>query len=141
VAKPRSKPKPPETADEAVAQGYTAVSETTDNSNGRKFMPLSDDQIRQLLGKTRTKNQYVDLMSQFVNSGEVGICANDEFVAIADKKAATIKQGFEAAKDKKEVADGADKVKVVVSGEKGQEKVFLINLALAGAVAPEAVAA
>jgi hypothetical protein len=100
-------------------------------------MALSEEQIKALLGKTRTKNQYVDLLSQFVNSGEVGICANDEFVAIADKKPATIKQGFEAAKDKKEVAEGADKVKVVVS----DDKVFLINLALAGNVVPEAVAA
>jgi hypothetical protein len=93
---------------------------------------LSAEEIQALLGRTRQKGQYVELLNRFVESGEGGIDAKAEFVEIRDKQASTIKQGFDAAKDKKEAVDGAEKVKVI----KSEENVYLVNLAAAGVEAP-----
>lgn len=101
---------------------------------------LTNEQIAQLLGSTRSKGQYVVYLNEFLDSGEAGVCANDEWVAIKDKKASTIKQGFENAKDKKDARDDAQYIKVITN----EEKVFLINLKVAGMtdeVEPEEVAA
>lgn len=121
---------------------------TTDNTQttngterqGIKMAGMSADQIAQLLGKTRQKGVYTDKLNEFVQSGEMGVCANEQWVEFADKKSATLKQGFEAAKDKKEAIEGADQVKVIVS----DEKVYLVNIAVAaeqGLSTPESVAA
>lgn len=93
----------------------------------RGIMALTPEQIQALLGKTRSKGQYVEYINEFVNSGEGGVCANDQWVAIRDKKATTIKQGFENAKQNKEAVEGAENVKVISN----EDKVFLINLAAA----------
>ena len=94
-------------------------------------MPLSPEQIREIYAKRRTKGQYADFLAEFLASGDNGVEVKDQWTQLADKKASTIKQGFENAKDKKDAPEGADRVDVIVDGE----DVFLINAAmLAGAV-------
>jgi hypothetical protein len=88
-------------------------------------MPLTNEQILELLSKTRQKGQYVSILNEFVTSEQAGVSVNDTWPALAGKKATTLKQGFESAKDKKEAVDGADKVIVKADGD----RVFLINLA------------
>jgi len=95
-------------------------------------MALTPDQIASLLASTRTKGQYAEFLGEFLASGESGVNANDEWVAIRDKKASTIKQGFESAKDKKDAPEDAQYVKVLVS----EDKVYLINLKAAGVEMP-----
>lgn len=127
-------------ATQVQAEPQTAVDTVTPNTNTtngeRKLMALSAEQIQALLGKTRQKGQYLDMLTEFVNSGEGGVCANEQWVAIRDKKATTIKQGFENAKEKKEAPAGSENVKVISN----EDQVYLINLA-AEAVAAEADAA
>jgi hypothetical protein len=67
----------------------------------------------------------------------MGIDVNETWVEFADKKATTLKQGFDNAKDNKEAHEDADKVKVVSQ----DDHVYLINLAVAGAQLGEAVPA
>src|SRR4029077_2772570 len=91
-------------------------------------MPLSPDQIQALLGKTRTKGDYVVKLNSFLNSGEQGICVNETWVELKDKKATTLKQGFENVKTNKDAAEGADSVKVISA----DDLVYLVNLKAAG---------
>lgn len=95
-------------------------------------MALSAEQIQALLASTRSKGQYTEYLNAFLASGESGVCANDEWVSIRDKKATTIKQGFENAKEKKDVAEDAEFVKVISN----EDKVYLINLKAAGVEMP-----
>jgi hypothetical protein len=92
---------------------------------GNGIMPLSNDQIMALLSKTRQKGVYTDRLNEFIASGEGGLCVNEQWPDLGGKKATTLKQGFEAAKDKKEASEGADKVIVKTD----EDKVYLINLA------------
>jgi len=85
-------------------------------------MPLSPDQIQALLGKTRTKGDYVVKLNSFLNSGEQGICVNETWVELKDKKATTLK------KTNKDAAEGADSVKVISA----DDLVYLVNLKAAG---------
>jgi len=101
------------------------ASTTVTKGNGR-IMPLSNEQIMALLSKTRQKGVYTDRLNEFLASGEQGIEVNSTWPDLGGKKATTLKQGFEAAKDKKEANEGADKVIVKTD----EEKVYLINLAL-----------
>lgn len=94
---------------------------------------LTAEQVQALLANTRSKGQYTEYLNAFLESGEQGVCANDEWVAIRDKKASTIKQGFVNAQDKKDAHEDAQFVKVLVN----EDKVYLINLKAAG-VATEA---
>lgn len=89
---------------------------------------LTAEQIQALLGKTRSKGQYIVLLNQFLESGEAGVCVNEEWMELRDKKATTLKQGFENAKENKDAAEGSDQVKVIAN----EDKVFLINLTAAG---------
>lgn len=100
---------------------------TNTNTGERIKMALSPEQIQELLGKTRTKGQYVTYLNDFVNSGEGGICVNETFADLSSKKATTLKQGFEHAKENKEATEGAENVKVLVN----EDKVYLINLGAA----------
>lgn len=95
---------------------------------------LTAEQITALLGASRTKGQYTTYLGDFLTSGEAGVCVNEQWVDLKDKKASTLKQGFENAKDNKNAPDGADNVKVIVN----EDRVFLINLAAAGVEAPAA---
>jgi hypothetical protein len=73
-------------------------------------------------------------MNEFIESGESGVAVADEwpmdFGAGAEKKAATVKQGFENAKNGKNAHPDAQYVKVLLN----DEQVFLINLKAAGQV-------
>lgn len=110
----------------AVAEGN---SDTTKGNN--KVAGLNQEQIMALLSKTRQKGVYTDRLNDFITSGEQGISVNETWADLRGKKATTLKQGFEAAKDKKEAADGADRVIVKSDkAEDGTETVYLINLAL-----------
>ena len=100
-------------------------------------MSLTPEQIAELLGGTRTKGDYVVKLNSFVESGEAGVCVNEQWLEMKDKKAQTLKQGFEAAKEKKDAVEGSANVKVIAKGD----LVFLINLAAAGVEVPAAEAA
>lgn len=89
---------------------------------------LTPEQIQALLGKTRQKGVYIQYLNQFLDSGESGVCVNDEFIDLRDKKATTLKQGFENAKENKEAKEGSEFVKVIAN----EDKVYLINLQAAG---------
>ena len=91
-------------------------------------MGLTADQIQILLGKTRTKGDYVVKLNSFLESGEQGISVNETWVELKDKKATTLKQGFENAKANKEAHADAEFVKVISS----DDQVFLVNLKVAG---------
>lgn len=110
---------------------------TNSNSNERlNKMALTPDQIQALLGSTRTKGDYVVKLNEFLESGEAGVCVNETWVEMKDKKAPTLKQGFEAAKEKKDAAEGAEAIKVIAN----DGKVYLLNLKAAGIEVPEEVA-
>lgn len=102
---------------------------------------LTAEEIQALLGRSRTKGQYVVRLNEFVGTGEMGINVRETWVEFADKQASTLKQGFDNARDNKEAAEGTDQVKVI----KQEDDVFLINLAVAaselGDALPQAAAA
>lgn len=89
---------------------------------------LTSEQIQALLGKTRQKGIYEKYLIEFVNSGEGGVNANEEWMDLREKKATTLKQGFENAKDKAHVMEATEgraaNVKVLAS----DDQVYLINL-------------
>lgn len=89
---------------------------------------LSADQISALLSQTRTKGQYSIYLASFLDSGEQGVCVNEQWADLRDKKASTLKQGFENAKDSKGAHADAEFVKVISN----DDKVYLINLKAAG---------
>lgn len=94
-------------------------------------MALTAEQISALLSGSRSKGQYNTYLEQFLESGEGGVCVNDEWADLAGKSASTLKQGFENAKAKSE-NENAKMVKVLTAGEdKESKQVFLINLAAA----------
>jgi hypothetical protein len=106
---------------------------STNERQGRTMAGLTADQIAALLGKTRQKGVYIQYLNQFLESGESGICVNEQWVDMKDKKASTLKQGFENAKENKEAGEGSEFVKVIAN----EEKVYLINLQAAGVDTPE----
>ena len=109
----------------------TSDSNTEQKGNNRMAASLTTDQIMALLSKTRRKGEYTELLNEFVESGEAGVSVGEKWPHLSGKKATTLKQGFEAAKDKKEAVDGADKIVVKSDkGDDGAESVYLINLAL-----------
>ena len=107
------------------------AAEPKEKGNNRMAASLTTDQIMALLSKTRRKGEYTELLNEFVESGEAGVSVGEKWPHLSGKKATTLKQGFEAAKDKKEAVDGADKIVVKSDkGDDGTEGVYLINLAL-----------
>ena len=91
-------------------------------------MALTPDQITALLGKTRQKGMYIERLNSFLQSGDSGVNVNETWPEFRDKKATTLKQGFENAKENKEAGEGSENVKVIAS----EDMVYLINLAAAG---------
>ena len=89
-------------------------------------MALTSDQISAIYAKRRTKGLYTQFLAELLESGENGVDVKETWPQLKDKKATTIKQGFENAKDKKDAPDGAETVDVIVDGE----NVFLINSAM-----------
>lgn len=92
---------------------------------------LSQEQIQALLGASRTKGVYIAKLTDFMNSGEAGVCVNEEWPELADKAHATLKQGFENAKNSKNAPAGVENVRVITN----DEKVYLINTGGAAAEA------
>jgi hypothetical protein len=92
---------------------------------------LTADRIQELLLKTRQKGLYVAKLNEFLTMDEVGINVNETWPEFAPKPAATLKQGFDNAKQNKDAAEGSDSVKVVVDGEEDNKQVYLINLSKA----------
>lgn len=88
---------------------------------------LDASQIAALLGKTRQKGRYIEVLNEFIESGEMGVSVKQTWPEFAEKKEATLKQGFDSAKDHKDAAEGADQIKVV----NNEGDTFLINLATA----------
>jgi hypothetical protein len=95
-------------------------------------MALTDAQIQALLANTRTKGVYTTYLGQFIQSGEGGVCVNEQWMDLRDKKASTLKQGFENAREGKNAPEGAEFVKVLTN----EDKVYLINLKSAGIELP-----
>jgi|SRR5215472_5006055 len=100
-------------------------------------MPMTPDQIRAVYAKRRTKGLYLDLLAQFIESGEAGVSVREEWnTQLGDtenKKATSLKQGFENAKDKKDAPEGSDQVDVIVDGD----DVYLLNRAVLDGAAAE----
>jgi hypothetical protein len=121
-----------------MARQRRTATPTVEPQNERKEVKrmagLTPEEIKALLGKARQKGVYEQHLIEFVKSGEGGVNVKETW-ADMDKKATTLKQGFENAKDKAHVMEQTDgaagNVKVIVS----DENVFLINL---GAVEAEA---
>ena len=116
-----------------MARSRTKATQQDTHTNGTKtggnrMAGLTADQIAALLGKTRQKGVYIQYLNQFLDGGESGICVNETWVDLKDKKASTLKQGFENAKENKEAKDGSEFVKVIAN----EDKVYLINLQAAG---------
>jgi hypothetical protein len=96
-------------------------------------MPLSPEEIRKIYAERRTKGEYIAKLTQFMESEEVGISVKEEWnTAFGEKKATTLKQGFENAKDSKAAPEGSELIDVIVDGE----NVYLINKALAEDLTP-----
>lgn len=117
-------------------RGNTVTQEVshTNYTRSNTMAGLTAEQITALLGKTRQKGVYIQYLNQFLEGGESGICVNETWVDLKDKKASTLKQGFENAKENKEAGDGSEFVKVIAN----EEKVYLINLQAAGVAEQQA---
>jgi hypothetical protein len=101
---------------------------------------LTPEQIQALLGKTRQKGIYEKYLIEFVNSGEGGVNVNEQWSAeFGAKKATTLKQGFENAKDKAHVMEATNGAAANVKVIANEDLVYLINLDQVEA--PEAVTA
>jgi len=87
---------------------------------------MTPEQILAVLGQSRTKGEYAGYLKDFLESGEAGVSVNDTWPALSQKKATTVKQGFENAKDKKDAPEGAENIKIV----KSNDQVYLFNLSL-----------
>lgn len=118
------------------------VNEVNDNSNvyhiikGEKIMAgLSAEQIAQLMAGRTRKGLYRDKLNEFINSGEGGVCVQDEWpVDFADKADTAIKQGFDSAKNSKNAIAGTENVLVI----NNDGKTFLVNPAAAGVASDSA---
>lgn len=128
--KPRQKPSEPRKTD--ITSEISATATTTTKGSEIK-MGLTPEQVRALMAGARTKGQYVEKLNEFLVSGQNGVLVTDEWEEFEGRKTATIKQGFDNARDHKNAAEGSDKVKAIVS----DDKVYLINLALSGEQEPE----
>lgn len=112
---------------ESVATGDDSGTQTQTNERQgvTRMAGLTPEAVAALLSKTRTKGQYIQYLNEFIASGEMGVEANEQWVALRDKQATTLKQGFDNAKDHKDAADGAENIQVI----KSEDKVYLVNLA------------
>jgi len=109
----------------------------------RTVMGLSNEQIKAIYANRRVKGLYDKKLVEFLGSGEAGVSVReiwpDDFAyhekleddKTTGKKAASIKQGFENSRGRKEAPAGSENVDVIVDGE----EVFLINKDVAGMVA------
>jgi len=91
-------------------------------------MPLTPDQVRAIYANRRTKGLYDTKLIEFLDSGDNGVSVKEQWPELADKKAQSLKQGFENSKDRKGAPEGSEQVDVIVDGE----NVYLINKVVAG---------
>ena len=80
-------------------------------------MALTPEQIQTLLGKTRVKGDYVMKLTAFDASGEQGISVSDTWPELAGKKATTLKQGFENAKQNKDFTGDKNAIRVISNND------------------------
>lgn len=99
-------------------------------------MALTPEQIQTLLGKTRIKGDYVMKLNAFDASGEQGVSVSETWPDLAGKKATTLKQGFENAKQNKDFKGNADTIRVISN----DDLVYLVRVdaSVDGAEATEA---
>lgn len=123
-----ARPRKTATTTEAQAEVETVAANTVNTEQRRMKMPLSPDEVRAIYAKRRTKGLYDSLLVEFLESGDNGVSVKEQWSELADKKAQTLKQGFENSKDRKGAPEGSDAVDVIVDGE----NVYLINKTVAG---------
>lgn len=129
MARSRSRPRNPSSPQnsEATPSDSTTSNTSSNNNNtnerGRKMAGLTPEQIAQLLGASRTKGVYIQRLTEFMNSGEAGVDAKAEWPEFAEKATATLKQGFENAKNSKNAPAGVEHVRVITN----EDNVYLIN--------------
>jgi hypothetical protein len=128
MARTRKNPQPEQMTEVVeVAEVAQATSVGTDNTRRMK-MPLSPEDVRAIYAKRRTKGLYDTLLTQFIESGDNGVSVKEQWPELNDKKAQSLKQGFENSKSRKGAPEGSDQVDVIVDGE----DVYLINKVVAG---------
>lgn len=138
MARSRSRPRNPSSprnSEATPSDSTTSTTRTTSNTSsnntnnnntnerGRKMAGLTPEQIAQLLGASRTKGVYIQRLTEFMNSGEQGVDAKAEWPEFAEKATATLKQGFENAKNSKNAPAGVEHVRVITN----EDNVYLIN--------------
>lgn len=90
---------------------------------------LTQEQIQALMAGRTRKGLYLEKLTQFVQSGEGGVCVHDEWpLEFNDKNATAAKQGFENAKNSKNAPEGTDGILVI----NNDDKTFLVNPNAAG---------
>ena len=123
-----ARPRKTATTTETQVEVETVAANTVNTEQRRMKMPLSPDEVRAIYAKRRTKGLYDSLLVEFLESGDNGVSVKEQWSELADKKAQTLKQGFENSKDRKGAPEGSDAVDVIVDGE----NVYLINKTVAG---------
>jgi hypothetical protein len=118
----------------------TTTTTTTQSDQRRKLMSLTPEQIRNIYAKRRTKGLYDQKLVEFLNGDDSGVSVRESWATDfplpgtdengqgTGKKAASIKQGFENSKSRKDAPEGAENVDVIVDGD----EVYLINKVAAG---------
>lgn len=115
------------TQDDTVGENVTTqVAPSAQTKGNHKIMALTPEQIREIYANRRTKGQYEKFLTEFLGSNEDGISVKEVWPQLNDKKASTLKQGFDNAKDRKEAPEGSEFVDIIVDGD----NVFLMNLKL-----------
>jgi hypothetical protein len=123
-----ARPRKTATTTETPVEVETVAANTVNTNTRRMKMPLSPDEVRAIYAKRRTKGLYDSLLVEFIESGDNGVSVKEQWAELADKKAQTLKQGFENSKDRKGAPEGSDQIDVIVDGE----NVYLINKVVAG---------
>lgn len=95
---------------------------------------LTQEQINALMATTRTKGQYIQLITEFLDSDENGVDVKVQWPELSERKSASVKQGFENAKNSKNARADFKNVQVL----KNEENVYLIKRTAPAEAAAEA---
>ena len=110
----------------------TTTNETQikENSMSNLFTPIDDaDELASILSGARGRGDYKTVLEEFIGA-EIRLAEVPLTMGLFEnKKASTVKTGFENAKNGKNPPEGADQVKVI----KKEDKVYLVNQAVATA--------
>ena len=101
-----------------------------ENHMSTLFTPIDDaDELASILAGARGRGDYKTVLEEFIGAGirlaEIPLTMG----LFENKKASTVKTGFENAKNGKKPPERADQVKVI----KKEDKVYLVNQAVATA--------